>query len=119
MPGCTARSILGVAKSVTSATSRSVVLAAEVGGARSVAHWMMVSPSGEALTMPLVPAVSSSDSPTIRLGATLGRTVEAAMLMGAPTRVGAVRDCPATSKVKSCEDTVRFSTVSSISTLPL
>ena len=56
MPGCTARSMLGVAKSVTSATSRSVVLAPVAGGARSVAHWMTVSPSGEALMMPLVPA---------------------------------------------------------------
>ena len=119
MPGCAAMSTVGAAKSLTSATRCSVLLAPEVGGASNRPHCTTASPSAFVLTTPSVAVPSASAlSVTIRFAAVPVNTVDAAMLNGAPTSAGVVREEPATSYVRFFDRTVRFSIVRSISTRP-
>ena len=58
-PGCTLTSRVGTTRSLASSTTRKVAVGLSCGGARMLAHWTCVVPSGERLRTPLVVPVSS------------------------------------------------------------
>ena len=124
-PGWTLRSTVGTTKSFASSTTRNVAVESSCGGARMLAHWTWVVPSGALLSTPFVAPVpedasagASAAAVTTVAGSMPGSAADATTVRGAPTRAVAVCALPATSYVICCGWTVRFCTLRLIVSRP-